>query len=326
MKKICCAIALGSLCSLFAMAATQDSEKKLTKAAIEDAARDLKGVEMTLCDHSGVKADGSSTVIRGDGTVVQSWKSYYPLTPEEKTTVRKLRLPLPPEEVRKTVRLFAVDEVLSMPKTRPDLVGVREMRFTLSLSIGGVGSFEGEHANIDWSKLPQSSAVRALIQAIRSSVQELQAKITKQDEEFLTKERLSKSTDSLVLELHDIQGLWGGKSLRLHSDGSVEGVTVDVPKAGQAGMQVRHFKGGMAKDRAVALLKDCIESGTLDLRPERRYGIPDEAHPVLEIRATVDGATYSRSVGMWEGQVRDHPAFSKVRKALLDLAAEQLKK
>lgn len=42
-------------------------------------------------------------------------------------------------------------------------------------------------------------------------------------------------------------------------------------------------------------------------------------------KAAIDGATFARSVGMWEGQVRDHPAFAKVRKALLDLAAAQQK-
>ena len=307
------------------MSATQDPEKKLTKAAIDEAARDLKGVELTLWDHSGVKTDGASTVSRGDGTVVQSWKTDSPLTPEEKTTVRKLRVPLSPEEIRKILRLFAVEEILALPKTRPDLAGVRETRFTLTLSVAGAGSFEGEHPNLEWSKLPKSPAAGALIQAIRSSVQELQSRITRQDEEFLTKDRLSKLTEALVLELHDIQGLWGGKSLRLHSDGLVEGVAVDVPKAGQAGMQVRHFKGTLAKDRAAAILKECVQSGTFELQPERRHGIPDEAHPALEIRATVDGATYARSVGMWEGQVREHPAFAQARKALLEIAAEVLK-
>src|SRR6185369_1990492 len=140
MKKICCAIALGSLCSVSAMSATQDPEKTLTKAAIEDAARDLKGIELTLCDHAGVKADGSSTIIRGDGTVVETWKVFYPLTPEEKVSSRKLRVALSAEEVRKIVRLFADDEVLALPKTRPDLVGVRETRCTVALSVAGVGS------------------------------------------------------------------------------------------------------------------------------------------------------------------------------------------
>jgi hypothetical protein len=91
-------------------------------------------------------------------------------------------------------------------------------------------------------------------------------------------------------------------------------------------MQIRYMRGSVAKDRAAAILKDCVESGTFDLQSERRHGIPDEAHPALEIRATVDGATYSRSIGMWEGQVREHPAFGKVRKALLDLPVEPVKK
>ena len=329
MKKICCAIALGSLCSLSVMSATQDPEKKLTKAAVEVAARDLQGVEIALWDHSGVKAEGSSTIIRGDGTVVRAWSEYYPLTAAEKTSSQQLRLALAPDDVRKIVKLFAVDEVLALPKTRTDLVGVREMRFTVSLSIAGAGSFEGEHPNLEWSKLPKSPAARELIQAIRTSVQDLARRIAKQDEEFLTKERLAAGIDSgapgLALELRDVQGLWGGRSLRLHSDGVVEGVSVDVPRQGQSGMQVRHFKAGVGKDRAAAILKSCVETGTLELKPTQRYGIPDEAFPHLQLRATIDGATYSRSVGMWEGQVPEHPAFGKVRKALLDLAAEQLK-
>jgi len=326
MKKICCAIALGSLCSLSAMGATQDPEKKLTRAAIEEAARDLQGVEIALRDHSGVPAAGSSTVLRGDGTVVVSWSEVYPLTAAEKTSSRQLRLALAPDDVRKIVKLFAVDEVLAMPKTRTDLVGVREMRFSVALTVAGAGSFEGEHPNLEGSKLPKSNAARELIQAIRSSVQELQARIAKQDEEFLTKERMSSLIDAgLVLELRDIQGLWGGTSLRLRSDGVVEGVTADVPRQGRSGMQVRHFKATLPKDRAAAILKSCVESGAIEIQPAKRFGIPDEAFPHLQVTATVDGATYSRSVGMWEGQVGEHPAFGKVRKALLDVAAEQLK-
>jgi len=329
MNKICCAIALGSLCSLSAMSATQDPEKKLTKAAIEEAARDLKGVEIALWDHSGVKADGSSTVLRGDGTVVQTWSEYYPLTPEEKTASRKLRLALSAEDVRKIVRLFAVDDVLALPKIRPDLVGAREMRFSVAITVAGVGSFEGEHPNLEWSKLPKVPAAQTLLQALRSSVQDLQRRITTEDEEFLTKERMSKlvvaGAAGLVLELRDIQGLWGGTSLRVHSDGIVEGVTVDVPRQGRSGMQVRHFNGNIAKDRAAGILKSCVESGALELKPSKRFGIPDEAFPQVQITAQVDGATYSRSVGMWEGQVGEHPAFGKLRKALLDVAAERMK-
>jgi hypothetical protein len=329
MKKICCAIALGSLCSLLAMAATQDPEKKLTKATIEDAARDLKGVRIALWDHAGVMSEGSAMWITGDGSVEVAWNESYPLTRGGKYSLRKLRLALPADDVRKLVRLFADDDVLSLPKTRTDLLGVRETRFTIAMTVAGVGAFDGEHPNLEWSKLPKVPAAGTLIKALRSSVQDLQARIAKQDEEFLTKERLSKLIDAgeanLILELRDIQGLWGGKSVRIHSDGVVEGVTVGVPKQGQSGMQVQHFKGSVARDRAIAILKDCIESGTLDLKPPQRFGIPDEAFPRLEIRATVDGATYSRSVGMWEGQVVEHPAFSKVRKALLDLRGEPVK-
>ena len=330
MKKICCVIALGSLCSVSAMSATQDPEKTLTKAAIEDAARDLRGVEIALWEHPGVKTDGSSTVIRGDGTVVVSWRPYFPLSPDEKTTIRKYRLALSPDEVRKILRLFAVDEVLAMPKMRAELEGVREeIRFAVSLSIAGAGSFEGEHPNLEWSKLPQSPAARELIQAIRSSVQGLYDRIVKEDEGVLSKDRLTRLIDGgtadLALVLHDIQGPRGGKSLRLRADGSVEGVALVPPGQRQQGLQVCHFKGGVEKTRAAAILKSCVESGALDVKPERRHGIPEESLPALEIRATIDGATYSRSVSMWEGQVRDHPAFGKVRQALLDVAAEQLK-
>jgi hypothetical protein len=330
MKKICGAIALGSLCSLFAMGATQDPEKKLTKAAIEDAARDLKGVRIGLWDHAGVMSEGSAMWITGDGAVETAWNEYYPLTREERYSLRKLRLALPADDVRKIVRLFAVDDVLALPKVRTDLLGVRETRFTIGMSVAGVGAFDGEHPNLEWSKLPKVPAAGTLIKTLRSSVQDLQARIAKQDEEFLTKERLSKLIDvgeaKLVLELRDIQGLWGGKSVRIHSDGIVEGVTVGVPRQGQSGMQVQHFKGSVPKDRAVAILKECVESGTLELQPPQRFGVPDEAFPRLVIRATVDGATYARSVGMWEGQVVQHPAFGEVRKALLDLPGEPVKK
>lgn len=330
MKKICCAMALGSLCSLFAMAVTQDPEKKLTKAAIEDAARDLQGVKIALWDHAGVPSEGSAMWISGDGSVETAWNEYYPLAGDEKHCLRKLRLPLSSDDVRKLVRLFADDEVLALPKTRKDLLGVHEMRFTIAMTVAGAGSFEGEHPNLEGSKLPRVPAATTLIKALRSSVQDLKTRIAKEDEEFLTKERMSTLIHAgeakFVLELRDIQGLWGGKSVRIHSTGAVEGVTVDVPKQGQSGMQVQHVGGNVAKDRVVAILRDCVESGTFDLKPERRYGIPDEAHPTLEIRATVDGATYSRSMGMWEGQVRDHPAFGKVRKALLDLPVESVKK
>jgi hypothetical protein len=330
MKKICCAIAIGSLCSLSGMAATQDPEKKLTKAEIEDAARDLKGVRIALWDHSGVLSEGSALWITGDGAVETAWNESCPLAPGERYCLRKLRLALSADEVRKIVRLFADDDVLALPKIRKDLLGVRETRVTIGMSVAGVGAFDGEHPNLEWSKLPNVPAAGTLIKALRSSVQTLQARIAKEDEEFLTKERLAKLIDAgeakLVLELRDIQGLWGGRSVRIRSDGGVEGVHVDVPKQGQSGMQIRYMRGSVAKDRAAAILKDCVESGTFDLQSERRHGIPDEAHPALEIRATVDGATYSRSIGMWEGQVREHPAFGKVRKALLDLPVEPVKK
>jgi hypothetical protein len=329
MKKIFGAMVLLGLSGAAFVIAAQESERRLTKKAIEDAAKDLQNVEMTLVHLSGEKSEGSSTVIRGDGTVVQSRSEYYPLTAEEKLTTRKLRIALSREDAEKILRLFASDEVLALPKIHPELITPKDvwpksMRYSLGLSIAGVGSFEGEHPDVDWSKLPQSRAARNLIQAIRKSVAELTERIAQEDAEFLTQKRLLGLTAGFALELNDIQGLWGGKAVRVHADGRVEGVSVRPPKQGERGMQVRHFKGTVQKNRVVEILKAAAELGTFDLRPKRATGIPDEVRPVLEIQATFSGVIYSRSIAMWGGEAQETAAFQQVRKALRDIAAEQL--
>ncbi|MBI3858420.1 MAG: hypothetical protein HY293_22275 [Planctomycetes bacterium] len=314
-------------CAL-ALTALQSQDQKLTREAIL-AVKDLKGIELTLCHHPGDKSEGQSTIIKGDGSVVQTWNESYPLTAEEKVVTRKHRMSLSPEETLKLVRLFAHDGVLALPKIRPDLVTPKEvwpksMRYSLGLSLPGAGSFEGEHPDVEGSKLPQSPAARLLIQAIRTSVRDLADRISSLDTEFLSKERLGTlaGAGGFVLELRDIQGLWGGTSLRVHSDGLVEGVKVRPPQPPEQGMQVRHFKGRIDKARAARILGDCATWGTFDLRPRRKTGIPDEAYPMLTLKAAIDGAVYSRVTAFWEGEARETPAFQKVRKALQEIADE----
>src|SRR6185436_13411209 len=135
-------------------------------------------------------------------------------------------------------------------------------------------------------------------------------RVAREDEKVLANDRLLRRTDGFALELWDVHGLWGGESVRVHADGRVEGISVD------RGVQVRHFKGTVEKGRVAGILKKAAELGTFDLKPKRQNGIPDEARPILGVQATIDGATYSRSVALWEGEVRETPAFRQVRQEL----------
>lgn len=325
--------------TLFTLLFPQDAVHRLTTEDVDTAIASedvLNTVEVILSHHSGRKEEGNVLRIKGNGAVTHTWTSLYPLVPEEKSRTEILRLPLPRSEVVKLIRGFSSTEVLSLPLRDlrlpgPDKDLPRPLRYTLGLKIPGKGEFEGEHPDVDWSKLDQVRQARELIQAIRASIHSHVSEIDELDRKFLSsstiRELLGRNDSRLLLELQNTGTLRGGSAVRLEKDGKILAVVVRPPsnKEGESGMQVRHAEGHCDPAHARKIFAECAESKTFDVRRNRNSGVADEAHPSLLLRATVDGMTYSRLVWLFDGEARETPAFLGVQNALEDLGKAVIK-
>jgi len=286
-----------------------------------------EGIEIKLWHHSDIHSFGSLIAIRGNGECTRSRTQDYPILEKERTIVEHLRLPLPKSKVAYILDLFNYVEILRLPRSVPE-DWPKEMRYSLGLMIPGVGSFEGEHPDIEWSKLPQSTAARRLVRTILELIAGLEERIRSEDAAFLKDDTLTslvrENKGNLHLELWDIQGMWGGMAIRLGGDGRVHGVSLG-PKPGESGLHVQRFQGDVGKERMAGILTSCMQRGTFDVKRKRETGIPDESYPAVVLRASIKGIDYSRSIALFDGEARETPAFQIVRDALRKIGEELLK-
>jgi len=113
------------------------------------------------------------------------------------------------------------------------------------------------------------------------------------------------------LELHDVQGLWGGRDVYVRGDGAAGVQTVSEAR------EARRVTLTLPPERARALLRLAAEVDVLGAEVPDRPGVPDEARPTLVV---VDAAGRRRSIAKWDND--PVPAFDRVRTALLALEQE----
>ncbi len=108
---------------------------------------------------------------------------------------------------------------------------------------------------------------------------------------------------SFIIELHDIQGLFGGRNLRIESTGRALLLKVARSERGRGLKEARYVS--MLVKAEIAQLRHLLVSGEfMDLEIEERPGIPDEARP--EIRIT-NGQGEILSAAAWETDLRISP-------------------
>lgn len=121
---------------------------------------------------------------------------------------------------------------------------------------------------------------------------------------------------SARVELHDVQGLWGGRRIYIAGTGQV------VVQRVLPGMRERRYALELSAAAWTQLLRTFIEKDFVTIRPPERPGIPDEARPQITL---VNAAKEQRSVAKWAGVSEGR--FEAVYRALLEVErlTEQLK-
>lgn len=121
------------------------------------------------------------------------------------------------------------------------------------------------------------------------------------------------SWNKASLELHDVQPLFGGVTVRLpgwtHTQAFVSRIAPD-------GTETKYrLPLTWTKGEKQSLIRLCVEHDFLTIRPQERPGIPDEARPSLTLR---NSKRDSHTVAKWAG-VAD-ARFDAIYHALLALA------
>jgi hypothetical protein len=112
------------------------------------------------------------------------------------------------------------------------------------------------------------------------------------------------------VELSDVQGLWGGRSIRANGSGQV------IVQQVQAGLHERRYEFGLGHGEWQRLLDVLVEQDFLTIRPEERAGLPDEARPVITL---TNAGGEQCMLSKWAG-VHDE-RFAAVYAALMRLEA-----
>jgi len=112
------------------------------------------------------------------------------------------------------------------------------------------------------------------------------------------------------IELYDVQGLWGGRRIRV--DGHRNAVVEVVART----MLARRYEFQVEEDLLARLLEVMVEQDFVTIRPPERPGIPDEARPSITL---VSPSGKAVTVAKWAG-VRE-PRFAAAYRALLEIEA-----
>lgn len=112
------------------------------------------------------------------------------------------------------------------------------------------------------------------------------------------------------IELHDVQGLWGGR--RIHVAGTQRVMVQRVESA----LRETRYEFTLRRAELKRLLDLFVENDFLTIRPLERAGIPDEARPSIRL---VNAGGEEWAVAKWAG-VADK-RFDTLYQALLQLEA-----
>ena len=106
--------------------------------------------------------------------------------------------------------------------------------------------------------------------------------------------------------LLDVQGLFGGCDLWLSAAGSAQCRIVRPPGGGGPGLRETRHAFTVPHADLDALGKLLTGHDLATMQTQNRYGVPDEARPVV----CVQSGENIRAVGKWAGDV--HPAFDAI--------------
>ncbi len=112
------------------------------------------------------------------------------------------------------------------------------------------------------------------------------------------------------IELFDVQGLWGGRRIRVTNGGQM------VVQVVQRGMIEQRYELRLSPYDSRQLLGMLIENDFLTLHPAERSGIPDEARPIITV---VNAAGEKWTVAKWAGVKDAH--FDSIYAEFLRLEA-----
>jgi hypothetical protein len=115
---------------------------------------------------------------------------------------------------------------------------------------------------------------------------------------------------AVSIELIDVQGLWGGRRIRVTDGGQM------VVQIVQPGMIEQRYELRLSPSDFQQLLRVLIENDFLTLHPADRPGIPDEARPAITV---INAAGEKWMVAKWAG-VKDE-RFSAIYAEFLRLEA-----
>ncbi len=97
---------------------------------------------------------------------------------------------------------------------------------------------------------------------------------------------------AVSIELFDVQGLWGGRRIRVRDGGQM---TVQIV---QPGMIEQRYELRLSPFDFRQLLSTLIENDFVTLHPAERPGIPDEARPTITV---INAAGDKWTVAKWAG-------------------------
>ncbi len=113
--------------------------------------------------------------------------------------------------------------------------------------------------------------------------------------------------DSVSIEMSDVQGLWGGRIVRVLGSGQTLVRRIDRT------MHERRYEIAAPPDEVRRLLGLFLEVDFLTIRPEERPGIPDEARPSITL---MNASGARRTVSKWVGVADDR--FDRVYAAIME--------
>lgn len=108
---------------------------------------------------------------------------------------------------------------------------------------------------------------------------------------------------SFTVELHDIQGLFGGRNLLIDSSGRVLLLKAARPGNGH-GLREARYVSLLVKAEIAELRYLLVTNDLADLEIEERPGIPDEARPEIVVR-NAEGETLAAAA--WESDLKIGP-------------------
>lgn len=114
--------------------------------------------------------------------------------------------------------------------------------------------------------------------------------------------------------LHDVQGLFGGHAIWVAEDRTAFVQVVGRPPAGQSGLWEKRYKVTLTPEQWSEVERLVGAHHLLTAKMPERYGVPDEAHPII-VLVTKDGRT--AKVRKWANDT--HPDFDPVYAHLLGL-------